>query len=307
MVRRYPQTRPNAFTLIELLVVISIIALLIGLLLPALSAARESARAAACSSNLRQIGIAWSSYANEYKGLLPPSFVDTTNNLKSTTNGADWSLILTGIIDADGNFGFDDLDRSDVFQCPSAALNPDARTTLTYTAHPRVFPIQATFVSVNIPAGATEPVDPVTYNPGDTIRRPTLDSEANPSEQIVVTDSPQNVDNGSASSFGIQWRPGTPAGTAGLNYFDGGGGLNEAANVAAGIDIDDPVFPGLDALPTNASPPNDFVFTDGIDDDGNSNFAWRHSNETQNQVFLDGHVENLNQDSLLNRNLLTSF
>ena len=55
----------RAFTLIELLVVISIIALLIAILLPALGAAREAARASACSSNLRQIGIATFLYGND--------------------------------------------------------------------------------------------------------------------------------------------------------------------------------------------------------------------------------------------------
>jgi prepilin-type N-terminal cleavage/methylation domain-containing protein/prepilin-type processing-associated H-X9-DG protein len=64
----------NGFTLIELLVVISIIALLVGILLPALGAARESARNAVCKSNQRQIGIAWTVYANDFKEFYPPSY-----------------------------------------------------------------------------------------------------------------------------------------------------------------------------------------------------------------------------------------
>ncbi len=65
--------RLTAFTLIELLVVISIIALLISILLPALGAAREIGRAAACMSNLRQVGIADASYQADHDGYITPA------------------------------------------------------------------------------------------------------------------------------------------------------------------------------------------------------------------------------------------
>jgi prepilin-type N-terminal cleavage/methylation domain-containing protein len=59
--------RKSAFTLIELLLVVAIIALLISILLPALASARNTARVAVCSSNMRQQGIASSTYAAESK------------------------------------------------------------------------------------------------------------------------------------------------------------------------------------------------------------------------------------------------
>lgn len=59
--------RRSAFTLIELLVVIAIIAVLIGILLPGLKNARDTARSLKCKINLKQITIAASIYARDYK------------------------------------------------------------------------------------------------------------------------------------------------------------------------------------------------------------------------------------------------
>jgi prepilin-type processing-associated H-X9-DG protein len=56
----------RAFTLAELLAVISVTSLLAATLFPLLGRARENARKASCTSNLQQIGRAWTQYARDY-------------------------------------------------------------------------------------------------------------------------------------------------------------------------------------------------------------------------------------------------
>jgi prepilin-type N-terminal cleavage/methylation domain-containing protein/prepilin-type processing-associated H-X9-DG protein len=64
-------TSQTGFTLVELLVVITIIALLVAILLPSLAKVRTQGRRAQCLSNLRQIGVAISTYALSNNGFIP--------------------------------------------------------------------------------------------------------------------------------------------------------------------------------------------------------------------------------------------
>jgi len=64
----------RGFTLIELLVVIAIIALLMAILMPALQRVKKQAQSVACMSRLKQWGLLFKYYTDEYDGSFNPGW-----------------------------------------------------------------------------------------------------------------------------------------------------------------------------------------------------------------------------------------
>jgi prepilin-type N-terminal cleavage/methylation domain-containing protein/prepilin-type processing-associated H-X9-DG protein len=111
----------HSFTLIELLVVIAIIAILASMLLPALGKAREKAKAAACTNNLKQLGLALSSYTGDNSDYLI---------YDSSTNGKQWFYVLANNKYLKSANPGDDK----TIKCP-ADIHPWFKTT-SYTHNP---------------------------------------------------------------------------------------------------------------------------------------------------------------------------
>jgi prepilin-type N-terminal cleavage/methylation domain-containing protein/prepilin-type processing-associated H-X9-DG protein len=84
----------RAFSLIELLVVIVVIALLGSLLLPVLSRARDASRAAACRSNLKQLGLVRAIYVSDNQQCFPPPLRQKPWILSLRSSGLDSRILV---------------------------------------------------------------------------------------------------------------------------------------------------------------------------------------------------------------------
>jgi prepilin-type N-terminal cleavage/methylation domain-containing protein/prepilin-type processing-associated H-X9-DG protein len=125
-------TARRGFTLVELLVVIGIIALLIGILLPSLQSARKSANQVKCASALRQIGLAFTLYANDHKGVWPVAVHSTGNSLWPVSVELRWYDRIAKYITNQKMDNYLDItkvrDNSVLWGCPEWRANqPDAK------------------------------------------------------------------------------------------------------------------------------------------------------------------------------------
>jgi prepilin-type N-terminal cleavage/methylation domain-containing protein/prepilin-type processing-associated H-X9-DG protein len=131
----------KAFTLVELLVVIGIIAVLVAILLPALLRAREHAQRVQCASNLRQIGLAVLTYANDNKGFTPVSYRKLSGEYKVSWSVGPNAFLNDPAAPPDmmkcllpppwGASASKYLPNNDAFFCPSDFIRRPFRSKLT--------------------------------------------------------------------------------------------------------------------------------------------------------------------------------
>jgi len=133
-----PKSHRFGFTLIELLVVIAIIAILAAILFPVFARARENARRTSCLSNLKQIGLGFVQYTQDYDEKYPMAWHKTVYTDRDDVGYAAADPGTPGATYAI-NPGFDGSSRYlknwmdfifpyvksvQIFDCPSATFSP---------------------------------------------------------------------------------------------------------------------------------------------------------------------------------------
>ena len=126
MQRLKANRQADAFTMVEMLVVIAIIGILAALLLPALTGGKQRAKRIVCESQLREIGIAFQSFAHDHNSKFP---MQVSTNDSGSLEFAQYGNLMSGQF----YFGYRNFQPlADILQNPTILVCPaDTRLAAT--------------------------------------------------------------------------------------------------------------------------------------------------------------------------------
>jgi prepilin-type N-terminal cleavage/methylation domain-containing protein/prepilin-type processing-associated H-X9-DG protein len=133
----------SGFTLIELLVVIAIIAILAAILFPVFAKAREKARQTSCASNLKQLGLGFVQYVQDYDEMYPSGSVSTGG---WGAYGVGWAGQIYSYVKSVG-----------VYQCPDDSTGVHPGDNAPYVSYAYNVLIPGSFWVNIYPGGAWDP------------------------------------------------------------------------------------------------------------------------------------------------------
>ncbi len=117
--------RGRGFTLIELLVVIAVIGILAAILFPVFAKARVKAYTATCTSNVKQLGMAFCIYTSDYDDRFPSA----GNYFGGNERGSDWVKVVQpgtpGAIAVELGGVYVYVKNADLYVCPNGKLTEE--------------------------------------------------------------------------------------------------------------------------------------------------------------------------------------
>lgn len=192
------KTSRHPFTLIELLVVVAIIAILASLLLPALGRARDKARTASCQSNLKQWGLAQTTYTSDSDDYFVTDLIHQNINILTDRR---WTVRIR------------DYAGTELYKCPvvKAYLTSGADTLYEVTQEYNTSPPIAYAMNAVDFASTTHPTSPspnnfappINYNPGSGTDISKI------GDAVVSSDTVWMFDGG--HTWAHTWKPGSYA------------------------------------------------------------------------------------------------
>jgi prepilin-type N-terminal cleavage/methylation domain-containing protein/prepilin-type processing-associated H-X9-DG protein len=183
----------KGFTLIELLVVIAIIAILAAILFPVFAKAREKARQTSCASNMKQLGLGFAMYVQDYDERFPSGNVGTNTNGNADNTG--WASEI-----------YPEIKSIGVYKCPD-----DATTTVVngaFSVYPISYAVNSNFAGSQALAALVAPsstvliyeVNGVTGDPTSSAAPSGVSGDgipyAEPSTGLVWPATPASADEG---------------------------------------------------------------------------------------------------------------